>query len=92
LKAEESWNATFRDHRGPSKDMVEKVAVKGHPGQLIEFLVGEGIKPSRTMVRQLVAQQGIRVNGQTVDDPAMELKIGDEINIGKTQFITITRA
>jgi tyrosyl-tRNA synthetase len=90
LKAEDAWNATFRDKQGPTKEMVKPVAVKT-PGALIDFLVGNNIKASKGEVRRLVEQNGIRVNGETVSDPNLELKHGDEINIGKTEFLTITK-
>jgi tyrosyl-tRNA synthetase len=86
LKAEESWNATFRDKSGPSADMIKELKVGSKPGKLIDFLVEQGIKSSRSQVRILVEQNGIRVNGATVEDPFHELKPGDELNIGKTEF------
>jgi len=89
LKAESGWNATFRDKLGPTKDMVKTIMVGARPGSLIDFLVEHNLKSSRTGVRQLISQQGIRLNGETVTDESVELKIGDEINIGKTEFITL---
>jgi tyrosyl-tRNA synthetase len=86
LKAEESWNATFRDKQGPSKDMIKELKVGKKPAALIDLIVEQGIKPSRNQVRTLVEQNGIRLNGETVTDPSQEVKAGDEINIGKTEF------
>jgi len=86
LKAEESWNATFRDKQGPAEDMIKEIKAGKKPAALIDLLVEQGIKPSRNQVRTLVEQNGIRVNGETVTDPGQAVKSGDEINIGKTEF------
>jgi len=40
-----------------------------------------GLAPSRTTARQLVRHRHVTVNGQLVDIPSYQLKVGDEIRI-----------
>ncbi len=40
-----------------------------------------GLAPSRTTARQLVRHRHVTVNGQLVDIPSFQLKVGDEIRI-----------
>ncbi|HEY2004441.1 MAG TPA: tyrosine--tRNA ligase [Candidatus Saccharimonadia bacterium] len=89
LKAEADWNATFRDKKGPTQDMVKTLQLGKKSAKLIDFLVDHELRPSRSEVRKLVEQNGIRLNGATVSDPFAEIKAGDEINIGKTDFIKV---
>jgi len=91
LKAEEDWNTTFRDKKGPTKDMVQSIKLGSKPAKLIDFLVDQKLRSSRSEVRKLVEQNGLRLNGETVTDPFAEVKAGDELNIGKTEFIKIDR-
>ena len=86
IKAEEDWNRTFRDKKGPTKDMVKTLAVGKKGVKLIDLLTDEKIRTSRSQVRTLVEQGGVRVNGETVEDVFSEVKAGDELNIGKTEF------
>ena len=90
LKAEEDWNMTFRDKKGPTAAMVKDLKAGRKPLALIDLLVNSGIKPSKSQVRTLVSQNGIRVNGEPVTDPALPVQAGDELNIGKTEFYKLT--
>jgi tyrosyl-tRNA synthetase len=89
LKAEEDWSATFRDKSGPSQEMIQPIKIGKAPVQLIDLLVEYNLRPSRSQVRTLVAQNGIRLNGETVTDSATTVKPGDQLNIGKTEYYKI---
>jgi len=89
VKAEADWNATFRDKKGPTQDMMRNLKLGKQSAKLIDFLVDHELRSSRSEVRKLVEQNGIRVNGATISDPFAEIKAGDEINIGKTDFIKV---
>lgn len=87
IKAEEAWNQTFRDKTGPTEDQIEEL--KGS-GKLVDTLVASGVAASRSEVRRLVEQNGVRLNGETVTDPEQPLKKGDLINLGKTRFYRVS--
>lgn len=89
LKAENNWNATFRDKQGPTKDQITEVKYNDKP--LIDFLVVDGLVSSKSEVRRLIMSKGIRVNEAVVEDEAQSLAPGDIINIGKTRFYKLQR-
>lgn len=86
IKAEEAWNQTFRDKSGPTEDQIEELKTSG---KLIDALVEAGAAASRSEVRRLVEQNGVRLNGETVTDPEQAIKKGDLINLGKTRFYRV---
>jgi tyrosyl-tRNA synthetase len=91
LKAEESWNATFRDKSGPSADMITTIKISAESLKLIDFLTNHQIRDSRSQVRTLVEQGGIKVNGEKVTDVFVEVKVGDQLSIGKTEFYDLVK-
>jgi tyrosyl-tRNA synthetase len=85
LKAEESWNATFRDKQGPTEEQIESLpVVKGET--VIGALVDAGVVKSRSEVRRLVQGGGIKLNGTVVEDEGTALKGGDMLQVGKRRF------
>lgn len=89
-KAEDGWNQTFRDKKGPAKEQVETIKATGS-AKLLDVLVAAGASGSKSQVRILVAQRGIRLNGTLVTDPEVRVKPGDMVNIGKTRFFSVTK-
>lgn len=56
---------------------------------LIDALKNSGIVSSSTQVRRLVAQSGIKVDGEKISDPFMILQPGNIIQVGKRRFLKI---
>jgi tyrosyl-tRNA synthetase len=64
---------------------------KWHPNDnLCTFLTNHKIIQSKSEVRRLVAQKGIRINDDIILEPEIvNLQSGDIIRIGKKKFIQI---
>jgi tyrosyl-tRNA synthetase len=86
LKAEESWNTTFRDKGGPSADQIEEIIYAGDQSLLIDLLVAVDLIASKSEGRRLVRDKGLRVNNIVVEDEDARVANGDLINIGKKRF------
>jgi tyrosyl-tRNA synthetase len=89
LKAEESWNATFRDKSGPTADQIEDLKLPAGETRLIDVLAQAQIVSSRTEVRRLIAQNGLRINDEVVADEQLQLKKGDSLQVGKHRFFKL---
>jgi tyrosyl-tRNA synthetase len=88
LKAEESWNSTYRDKQGPTADQIETVRIK--PGQtMLEILTSQGIVTSNSEARRLIAQNGVRIDGVTVTEDSRELNGGELVQVGKRRFFKL---
>ncbi|MFI5240288.1 MAG: tyrosine--tRNA ligase [Candidatus Saccharimonadia bacterium] len=84
LAAESQWNATFRDKSGPAESQIISITYDHSP--LIEYLVSQKLIASRSDVRRLLSQKGIKINNQVVSSEDEILKDGDVLSIGKTRF------
>jgi tyrosyl-tRNA synthetase len=91
LKAEESWNATYRDKSGPTADQIETVVLK-HPKSVLDLLVDLAAATSRGEARRLLQQNGVRINGDTVTDETLELGGGELLQVGKRRFYQIKKS
>lgn len=89
IKAETDWNKTYRDKSGPAAEQIVELPLTDKSALLGDFLVAAGVTASKGEVRRLIASGGIRVGGQTVEDPDQAIVKGDEINIGKTRFFRV---
>ncbi len=89
LEAESAWNRTYRDKKGPSDELIDEISSKGKSPNLIDFLVGAELVSSRTEVRRLIDQDGIKVNGKPVDGESHKLKSGDLVQVGKKRFFKV---
>ena len=86
-QAEEEFNKIFRD-KGKPTDMPEFKTDSGT--SLVEILVNSKIVSSKSEVRRLVEQGGVRVNDQVVDVwDGSGFKSGDIIQVGKRRFLKI---
>jgi tyrosyl-tRNA synthetase len=94
-RAEAVFDRQFKDHAAP--DVVPEAsipgdAIDGERVYLPRVLAELGLAPSRSEARRLIAQQGIKINGETVsaeDLPLDELK-GALLQVGKRKFIRLT--
>ncbi len=88
LKAEESWNATFRDRKGPTDDQIQVHHIS-KATSILEVLTASGAASSNTEARQLLSQNGVKVNDTTVTDETTQVKSGDLIQVGKRRFFKL---
>jgi tyrosyl-tRNA synthetase len=82
-RAEEDFEAKFRHRRRPDDVPTYRT---GFPVRVAEGLVRAGVARSNSEARRLLAQNGVRVNGQTVDDDR-PLQPGDIVQVGKRHWL-----
>ncbi|HZM85362.1 MAG TPA: tyrosine--tRNA ligase, partial [Blastocatellia bacterium] len=90
-EANREFDRTFRDHQAPSD--VPTIEKPAGAVRLVKLLASEGLAPSVSEAQRLVAQGGVRVNGERVSDVKLELgsQTGDEalIQVGNRKFLRV---
>lgn len=85
--AEQAFNDQFRDKKAPT-DIPEHKAKKG--AELAYVLVESGLVSSKSELRRLIMQAGVKINNQTVTpEDEVKLQDGDTIQVGKRRFIKL---
>lgn len=85
--AEQAFNDQFRDKKAPT-DIPEHKTKKG--ADLADVLVEAGLVSSRSELRRLIMQAGVKINNQTVTpEDEVVLNDGDTIQVGKRRFIKL---
>src|SRR5262245_17819240 len=89
-EASNEFDRMFREHQAPSDiPVVEKPA---GAVRLVKLLAAEGLAPSVSEAQRLVAQGGVRVDGERVSDIKLELgSSGSEvlIQVGARKFLRV---
>jgi tyrosyl-tRNA synthetase len=62
------------------------------PTMLVDVIYMAGLAPSKSHVRRLIDQGGVRLDGQKVSDAAFVLEPGDErvVQVGKRHFLRVS--
>lgn len=89
LKAEDAWNKTYRDKLGPTPEQIAE-HVLPQASVLREVLVAVGAATSKTDARRLLAQNGVKLNGETTTYEEHPVKVGDQLQVGKHRFFKLT--
>ncbi len=84
LQAEEAWNAQFREGNKPKIIPTKKTK----PGTLLN-VVSDLFGLSKSDVRRLVAQNGIRVDDVAVENVDQKISKDCLIQVGKRRFIQV---
>jgi tyrosyl-tRNA synthetase len=89
--ASREFDQMFREHQAPSDiPTIEKPA---GGIRLVKLVAAEGLAPSVSEAQRLVAQGGVRVNGERVSDIKLEVgsQPGDEalIQVGSRKFLRV---
>lgn len=87
--AEQHFEQTIQ--RGELPGEMTEHAVDGS-ATLLNALRDAGLVASGGEARRLVAQGGVTVNGEAVDEIAFEVSPGDEIKVGRHRFLRIVEA
>ncbi len=58
--------------------------------QLIQFLGSQGMTMSHAEGRRLLANGGVRVNGEVIKDPLITLEPGDRVQKGRDLIREVT--
>ena len=73
------------------KDTPEDMEIFKPQGEpiLLDVLVDSGLVKSKSQVRRLVDQNGIKIDGETVSDPYLVLEPPVVIQVGKRRFLRV---
>lgn len=82
LEAEETWSKQFRDGEKPKNIATKNIK----PGKLID-IVSENFALSKSDVRRLIAQKGIKVNDKPAESTDQQISADSLVQIGKRRFI-----
>ncbi len=95
-KAEDNFNKIFRDKETPEEIPEFKVPanlLEDGKVNIIDLIYASGIISSKSEIKRLISQGGIKINGEKVKDTdfVFEVKDGQIIKIGKRKFLKIKR-
>ena len=85
-KAQDHFITLFQKKDTP--DNIETYKPQGEP-VLLEVLVNSGLVRSKSQVRRLVQQNGIKIDGEPVTDPYMVLELPVVLQVGKRRFLSV---
>ena len=89
--ASREFDRRFREHQTPSD--VPTISKPVGPIRLVKLMVSNGLAPSVAQAQRLVAQGGVRLNGERVND--VKLELGSEpdsealIQVGSRRFLRV---
>ncbi|HBG1230431.1 tyrosine--tRNA ligase [Clostridioides difficile] len=87
-EAEERFKSVFQ--KGQIPEDIQTIQVKEDRFDLIEVLVSNEIVKSKSEVRRLASQGGVKVNGEKVEDLSTIVKESElVVQIGKKKFVKI---
>jgi len=84
--------ARFRQHELPSEMPEHTVRVEGGALTLTQVMKSVGLTSSTSEAMRMIAQGGVRLNGEKVSDKALTLGRGQEVvlQVGKRKFARVT--
>ena len=93
--AERAFDRQFKDHEAPeevSEAALPGDAIDGESVYLPRVLAELGLAASRSEARRLIAQRGVKVNGETVTTEDLDLAdlTGALLQVGKRKFVRLT--
>ena len=93
-RAEETFDRQFKEHAAPREIPEVKIppdAIDGDRVYLPRILAELGLAASRSEARRLIAQQGVKVNGETVtvEELALADLSGAVLQLGKRKFVRL---
>jgi tyrosyl-tRNA synthetase len=89
VEAEDHFNKLFRDKTGPDKKDIEIFFINQEQ-TIVDFLA-ESTDKSKSQVRRLIDQSGIKLNQQIVADANQKIGPGDLLQVGKRLFIELRK-
>jgi tyrosyl-tRNA synthetase len=94
-RAEEAFDRQFKEHEAPEEVREAQLpadAIDGDKVYLPRVLADLGLAASRSEARRLLAQGGVRVNGEQVTGEELTTSelVGALLQVGKRRFVRIT--
>lgn len=90
-RAEAEFIRRFRQHQAPSEMAVCRLNAAGAGIKLADLLVQTDMAASKAEARRLIAQGGVRLNGERAIDANLEVKTSGEaqLQVGKLKFLRV---
>ena len=90
-KALADFEARFR--QGALPENMPEVSVPGAPMGIAQLLKQAGLVPSTSEAMRNLEQGGVRINGERIQDKAMQVSAGTYVvQVGKRRFARVTLA
>jgi tyrosyl-tRNA synthetase len=86
--AEAAFRRIFQEHETP-EEMPEYSILAS--GTIVDVMVGSGLVSSKSEARRLIKQNGVRLDGEVLDDPNMALDVKQPVilKVGKRRFLRL---
>ena len=92
-QAEAEFIRRFREHRAPTDLETRAVAAGGARVKLVDLLVQVDLAPSKAEARRLIAQGGVKLDGERVSEATFEIDSTAtreaQLQVGKLKFLKI---
>ncbi len=92
-QAESEFTRRFREHQTPTDIETRAIHLSEPTIKLLDLLVQTDLAASKAEARRLLAQGGIRLNGEKVGDPQAQLNTTEMrevlLQVGKLKFLKI---
>ncbi len=90
--AEAEFTRRFREHQAPT-EIETRVLTQTEPIKLADLLVQADLAPSKAEARRLIAQGGVKVNGEKIADAMFTINPTDtkeaQLQVGKLKFLKV---
>ena len=89
-EAKRFFKEAFTDKGIPEKaEALQVILEQGNLYDCIRPLIQEGIVSSGSQLRRLIAQGGVKKNGETVCELTEKIQENDVLRVGKRQFVQL---
>ena len=92
-QAEAEFTRRFREHQTPTDIETREIQVSEPTIKLLDLLVQTDLAPSKAEARRLIAQGGVKLNGEKVGDMMAQLNTAETrevlLQVGKLKFLKI---
>ncbi len=92
-QAELEFTRRFREHQAPTDIETREIQLSEPTIKLLDLLVQTELAASKAEARRLLAQGGVRLNGEKVGDPLAQLNTTEMhevlLQVGKLKFLKI---
>jgi tyrosyl-tRNA synthetase len=84
-QAQQAFEKVFQQGENPAD--MEQFQLTGAM-TLLEVMMGAGVAPSKSQAKRLIDQNAVRLDGETLSDPYLELKLDEPavLQVGKRRF------
>jgi tyrosyl-tRNA synthetase len=92
-EAEAEFTRRFREHQAPTDIETRQIQLSAPTIKLLDLLVQTELAPSKAEARRLIAQGGVKLNGEKVSDAMAQLNSAETrevlLQVGKLKFLKI---